>query len=401
MTTRLTDEELLALLHDIESDRVERKSSISDRSKIRQAICALANDMPNHRKPGVIFLGVHDDGSCANLPITGELLLTLSDMRSDGNILPFPVMTVEKRTLGKCCMAVVTVQPSHSPPVRFNGRVWIRVGPRRATATAEDEVRLSEKRRAKDLPFDLRPNGSAALDDLDLDLFKRTYLPSSVSPDLLDENQRSTDQQLASLRFATATKPPVPTNVGILVVGKTPTAFVPGAYIQFLRIDGTEFTDPIKDQKELSLPLPESMRLLDDIFRAHISVATNIVSKSREIRSPDYPMVALQQIARNAVLHRTYEGTNAPVRITWFKDRIEIQNPGGSFGRVTRENFGQLGITDYRNPNLAEAMKNLGYVQRFGMGIPLAQKEMEKNGNPRIDFIPDENNVLAVLRREQ
>jgi ATP-dependent DNA helicase RecG len=112
-------------------------------------------------------------------------------------------------------------------------------------------------------------------------------------------------------------------------------------------------------------------------------------------------MVALQQIARNAVLHRMYEGTNAPVRITWFKDRIEIQNPGGPYGRVTRENFGQPGVTDYRNPNLAEAMKNLGYVQRFGIGIQLAQKEMEKNGNPRIEFIVEENTVLAVLRRKQ
>jgi len=401
MTTQLTDEELLGLLHDIESDRVERKSSMSDPNKIRQAICAFANDMPNHRKSGVVFIGAHDDGRCANLPITEELLCSLADMRSDGNILPFPVMTAEKRVLAGCTLAVVAVQPSYFPPVRFNGRMWIRVGPRRATATAEEEVRLTEKRRGKDLPFDLRPNESATLDDLDLDLFKRTYLPSSVSPDLLDENRRSTEQQLASLRFATATLPPTPTNVGILVVGKTPTAFVPGAYIQFLRIDGTEFTDPIKDQKELSLPLPESMRLLDDIFRAHISVATDIVSKSREIRSPDYPMVALQQIARNAVLHRMYEGTNAPVRITWFKDRIEIQNPGGPYGRVTRENFGQPGVTDYRNPNLAEAMKNLGYVQRFGIGIQLAQKEMEKNGNPRIEFIVEENTVLAVLRRKQ
>jgi len=401
MTTRLMDKELLELLRGGESDRVEFKESLSDPNKIRQAICAFANDMPNHQKSGILFIGVHDDGRCANLPITDELLRRLAGMRSDGNILPFPVMTTEKRTLGGCCLAIVTVQPSYFPPVRFNGRIWIRVGSRRATATVEEEVRLTEKRRGKDLPFDLRPNESATLDDLDLDLFKRTYLPSSVSPDLLDENQRSTDQQLASLRFATATLPPVPTNVGILVVGKTPTVFVPGAYIQFLRIDGTEFTDPIKDQKELSLPLPESMRLLEDIFRAHISVATDIVSKSREIRSPDYPMVALQQIARNAVLHRTYEGTNAPVRITWFKDRIEIQNPGGPYGRVTRKNFGQPGVTDYRNPNLAEAMKNLGYVQRFGMGIPLARKEMEKNGNPRIDFIPDENNVLAVLRRRQ
>ena len=96
-----------------------------------------------------------------------------------------------------------------------------------------------------------------------------------------------------------------------------------------------------------------------------------------------------------------YEGTNAPVRITWFSDRIEIQNPGGPFGQVNRENFGQPGITDYRNPHLAEAMKNLGFVQRFGMGILLARKELEKNGNPPLEFVAEEAHLLVTLRRRQ
>lgn len=98
------------------------------------------------------------------------------------------------------------------------------------------------------------------------------------------------------------------------------------------------------------------------------------------------------------MLHRTYEGTNAPVRITWFSDRIEIQSPGGPFGQVNRENFGTAGVTDYRNPHLAEAMKNLGYVQRFGMGIPLARNELEKNGNPPPEFVVEDAHVLVLVR---
>jgi ATP-dependent DNA helicase RecG len=100
-------------------------------------------------------------------------------------------------------------------------------------------------------------------------------------------------------------------------------------------------------------------------------------------------------------LHRTYEGTNAPVRITWFNDRIEIQNPGGPFGQVNRQNFGQPGITDYRNPHLAEAMKNLGYVQRFGVGIPLARRELEKNGNPPPEFNVQDTHLQVIIRRRQ
>ncbi len=47
----LSPEELEALFLDLESDRVERKRSAADRSAIRQAICAFANDLPDHRKP--------------------------------------------------------------------------------------------------------------------------------------------------------------------------------------------------------------------------------------------------------------------------------------------------------------------------------------------------------------
>jgi ATP-dependent DNA helicase RecG len=93
------------------------------------------------------------------------------------------------------------------------------------------------------------------------------------------------------------------------------------------------------------------------------------------------------------------EGTNAPVRISWFNDRIEIQNPGSPFDQVNRQNFGQPGITDYRNPHLAEAMKNLGYVQRFGIGIQLARQQLQKNGNPPPEFFIDDSYVIATVRK--
>lgn len=91
----MDDQELLMLLQDLASDRVERKVSAADRERICGAICAFANDLPNHRRPGVVFIGGSNDGSCAHLTITDELLLTLAGMRSDGNIMPFPTMTVQ------------------------------------------------------------------------------------------------------------------------------------------------------------------------------------------------------------------------------------------------------------------------------------------------------------------
>ena len=87
------------------------------------------------------------------------------------------------------------------------------------------------------------------------------------------------------------------------------------------------------------------------------------------------------------------------MRVTWFDDRVEIQSPGGPFGAVTRENFGQAGITDYRNPTLAEAMKTLGFVQRFGVGIATANRALRANGNPTLDWQVSDRHVLAIVRR--
>jgi ATP-dependent DNA helicase RecG len=395
----MEDREIRALLKDVESDRVERTETAKNTDKIAQAICAFANDLPGKAQDGVLFIGARDDGSCAGTPITDELLRNLGGYRDDGNIQPIPSLIVQKRSVGGCEMAVVLVRPSDAPPVRYKGRVWIRVGPRRAIATPEEERRLSERRRYRDLPFELQPVERATLVDLDLEFFEKSYLPSSVAADILAQNQRTLDQQLASLRFATTTTPPVPTVVGLLAIGKDPQEFIGGAYIQFLRIDGTVLSDPIRDEKRITGPLAEMLRMADEVFSANISVAVDITSGLIEQRRPDYPLAALQQVVRNAVMHRNYEGTNAPVRVTWFSDRIEILSPGGPFGQVTIENFGSVGVTDYRNRHLAEVLNRLGYVQRFGVGIALTRQAMERNGNPSPEFDRFPTHIQVTLRR--
>jgi len=392
----LDERELLALLEDIESDRVERKASASDTKKICQAICAFANDLPGHGKSGLLVIGVNDDGTCSNIAITDQLLLELAGFRADGNILPPPVMSVHKTVLKGCEVAIVEVQPSTRPPVRYRGRVWVRVGPRRATATEEEEHRLVERSQAAMLPFDQQPVSGSTLEDLDLDYFTQHYLPQAVAPDVLEENRRTIEAQLRSLHFLGAGREP---NYGaVIVLGRDPREWLPGAYLQFVRYDGSNLTDPVVNQKEISGRLEEAMRQLDEVLRANISVASDVKSQTTEVKYPDYPIVALEQICRNAIIHRNYYGTNTPVRIYWFSDRIEILNPGGPYGSVNRTNFGREGLTDYRNPLLAEASKVLGFVQRFGIGIPMARNELKKNGNPDLEFEVEDTFILATIR---
>lgn len=401
--TPLTDDELLALIHDLESDRAERKQTWKGDApeKGRQAVCAFANDLPNHRLPGVLFVGIKDDGSPMGpeFVVSDELLLTLADIKTDGKITPPPTLTVAKRHLLGRDVAVVTVWPADAPPVRLDGRIWIRTGPRRGQASAQDERVLSEKRRHRDRSFDTHPVGGSSLDDLSRSYFENEYLPQAVARDVLDVNGRSYEERLASLGMIASVDDPTPTVVGLLALGKSPRTWVPSAYIQFLRIRGMQWGDPVADEAELDGNLDTMLRRLEEKLKATLTVAVDFTSGSTtEVRAMPYPLSALQQLARNAVMHRTYEGTNAPVRIYWFDDRIEISNPGGPYGAVTQENFGRPGASDYRNPILAGALKNMGFVQRFGFGIAEARRAMAANGNPAPEFQVEATNVLVTLR---
>ena len=397
--SHFTDEELLEIIETGESDIVEFKESLSGSApeSIRQAICAFANDLPDHRRPGLVLIGVKDDTPLGTASITDELLRRLADMKTDGNIVPPPSLTVEKRMLWGKEIAIVTVQPSNSPPIRCRGAIHIRIGPRRGIATAQDERILNEKRKYGDRPFDLYPIPSTGISDLNLALFSYEYLSKAFSAEILDANDRSLHEQLAATKMITAADDPTATVLGILSIGKTPQDFLPGAYVQFLRIDGNEFTDNIIDSLEIRGAIPDQIRRLDDKLIAHNRVAVDITSGSLEKRTALYPIEAVQQITRNAIMHRTYEATNAPVRVYWFNNRIEILNPGGVFGEITSENFGELGLTDYRNPNLADAMRTFGFVQRFGIGIPIARRLLAQAEHPEPQFEIDNTYARVTI----
>lgn len=392
--------ELEAMMADLESDLVERKETFKgdNANRLRQAVCAFANDLPDRRRPGVAFVGADDDGRPTGLRITDELLRDLSDMKTDGNILPPTTMTVSKSLLGGREVAVVQVWPSDAPPVRFRGRAWIRIGPRRAIASAQDERILNEKRRHRDPHFDSLPVPTATVLDLDLRRFEEEYLPRAVAAETLELNDRSVEERLAATKMVVSADDPAPTICGLLVLGKRPQDFLPGAYLQFLRVAGRDLSDPVTDNAVCAGPMVSAIHRAEEKLRSHNREAVDIASGPRETRSAVHPLSALEQLLRNAVLHRTYEGTNSPVRVYWFDDRIEIISPGGPYGVVTPESFGRPGLADYRNLNLAEAMRVLGLVQRFGSGLAIARRALRENGQDEPQFQVDPNWVHCTVR---
>ena len=393
----LSDNELIDLMEAGESDRVEFTASVRDLDKFREAICAFANDLPSHKKPGVLFIGIDDKGNCAGASIDNSLLSQLGGLSKDGKMLPFPTMAVGKKTLQDCEIAVVQVEPSDNPPVKVDGRCWIRTGPRRAQASPEDERRLTEKRRWGNVPYDMQSVKGATVEaDLDLARFRNEYLPVAVSPEVLAENRRNEIEQMKALRLATQEE--IPTVTAILVLGNRPRDWFPGAYIQFVRYDGGEVTAPIVDQTELNGTLSDQLREVEGLLKRHISIALD-TSGQTHAATPDYPAAALQELVRNAVIHRNYENSNAPVRVSWFSDHVQISSPGTVYGAVTKQNFGMPEATDYRNPSVAEAMKSLGFMERFGMGIAKAREALNENGNPPPEFDVQDTFVFAVIKK--
>lgn len=152
----LTQDQLEVLLGDLESDRVERTTSTSKTDKFGEAMCAFANDLPGHGEPGYLMIGADDDGTLSGLTVTDALLKNLAAIRADGNLLPQPAINVARFALQGGELAVVEVLPSDLPPVRYKGRVWVRVGPRRGIANEQDERILSERRVARARSFDAR-----------------------------------------------------------------------------------------------------------------------------------------------------------------------------------------------------------------------------------------------------
>ena len=379
----ITKKELLQMLSNSESYNIERTESTANTDKFCQAICAFSNDISGSAKNGYLIIGAKDNGELSGLQIDDKLLLQIANIRTDSNILPQPIMTVEKFSFDQGDVLVAEVQPSEFPPIRYRGRIWVRVGPRKSTATEAEEKILTERRLSNVHTFDAMPCLGTNINDLDVSIIRKEFLPKSVTEDILDEDKRDITEQLASLGLYDLCYN-CPTNGAIVLFGKNPERYIHGAYIQYVRFKGKDRAGDILNEHKFSGNLCKILPKIDAFVETSISQKRPIpVSVLREETVSKYPYWATRELLMNAIMHRDYEG-NAPIQFYEYDNRIEIQNPGGLYGKVSPDNFPN--VSDYRNPFIAEAMKVLGYVNRFSRGVYRVQKELEENGNAQASF---------------
>ena len=389
----ITKDEIQSLLYSTETYRIERTVSTGNMDKFCEAICAFANDLPDSRKKGYLLIGAYDDGRLSGLKVDDDLLKKIAAIRSDGNILPLPVMSVDKVEFPEGDLLVAEVSPSLLPPVRYRGRVFVRIGPRRDIASEAEERLLTERRTAYMATFDATPCLGSSLDDLELDYIQNIYLPSAIDTDILDQDKRDIKDKLASIHLYDRTHH-CPTYAAIILFGKNPRYYMPGNYVQYVRFQGTEKGGDVLNEKRFQGPLYRMLPSLESfVSDAIITQRPVAASLFREKTIINYPKNALRELMMNACMHRDYQ-SNMPIRLYQFDDHIEIMNAGGLYGEARPENFPM--VNDYRNPIIAEAMKEMKYVNMFNQGVKRVQDMLRQNGNKKAEFDVSKLTVFCV-----
>ena len=379
----ITKDEIQALLHSTETYRVERTTSTGDMDKFQEAICAFANDLPNSRKKGYLILGAYDNGTLSGLKVTDDLLKKIAAIRSNGNILPIPVMSVDRYQFPEGDLLVAEVSPSDLPPVRYRGRTFIRIGPRRDIATEAEERILAERRMSFMATFDTMPCLAAKLSDINTDLLRTKYLTPLLGNELVESDTRSIEEQMAAVGMYD-TEHQCPTYAAVVLFGHKPRRYMPGLYVQYVRFKGEDVTSEVENEMQLEGNYCELLPRLESLLELSVIKKKPVfVSILREEMVSNYPYTAIRELLLNACMHRDMQ-SNTPLRFYEFANHLEILNAGGLYGNARPENF--PGVNDYRNPLVASAMKTMGYVNMFNRGVGQVQTDLKENGNQPAEF---------------
>ena len=353
----VTKEEVLELLRSTETYKIERTVSTSDMDKFQEAICAFSNDLPNSREKGYLILGAHDNGILSGLKVDDTLMKKIAGIRSDGNILPLPMMSVERFEFAEGDLLVVEVSPALVPPVRYRGRTFIRIGPRRDIATESEERVLLEKRTSYMATFDAMPCFESSLKDIDVQFVRDEYLPQIIDADILMSDKRSLQEQMAAIHLYDIAND-CPTNAAIILFGINASFFLHGCYVQYVHFEGEDTGSEILNERQIRGSLCSILPKLENFVKDAIVTARPIpVSILREQIVFNYPELALRELLMNACMHRDYQ-SNMPIRIYQFSNRIEILN----------------------------AMRGMKYVNMFNRGIQRVKNMLRENGNPEPKF---------------
>jgi predicted HTH transcriptional regulator len=356
-----------------EGKTLEFKRDVSSPRNILKTLTAFANTAG-----GVLLIGI-EDGTKDVLGLKNPLdeEERLCSLIAD-SIEPRLVPNVELISWQDRTLIAVEVYPSGSRPhwLKSEGPmegVHVRLG---STNRQADIDLIQELRRsALGAAFDEQPLPETEIDELD---FRGAVTCFS-------RYRKLTKKDLETLRLVTKHQGRmVPTVGGILLFAKHREAVFPDAWIQCGRFIG-KTKSHIFDHTEIYDHLPIVVERVMDFLKKHAMRGADFSElHRRDVWS--IPLVILREAIVNAVVHTDYSQKGAPIRVSFFDDRIEIENPGILLPGLTFDDIRQ-GVSKLRNRVIARVFRELDLIEQWGSGIRRIFEEAEQLGLPEPQMV--------------
>lgn len=198
------------------------------------------------------------------------------------------------------------------------------------------------RKRIKD---DLRPVDHARMTLFDAERLEN-YL-AMVKRERKNLAENVSDQEILELMGVTVDG--VPSLAGVMVFSKYPQAYFPQLCITAVSLPGTEMGDVgdvgerFIDNKRITGPIPDMLEEAVEFVMRNSRTKTIIDDSGRRADQPEYPVKAIREAILNAMVHRDYSvyTDSRPIQIEMYRDRIEIANPGGLYGKIPIDSLGK------------------------------------------------------------
>lgn len=382
-----------------EDTRCDRKSGKVERIGLAQCLSAFGNGPAV--EGGVVAVGVEKNGKvtgCSHLSEgrLQEIETAGYEMCPDGRFKTRRVSV--KNSEGRAdFLVLIRIYYVESRLVKLtNGEAYCRQSDRsRKLSDAEkEEIRISKGERS----FELEPCALSYPDD-----FRISDMNNFVSRIRADRGASETlnaETILQSMRLGKISNSGfLPNNVCTLLFSKDPREVFPGAYIHFLRYNGTEAGsgsayNVIKDRVLEGTVL--------DIIKSAASVLDANLREFTAYRNgkfhsvPEYPRDAWYEMIVNACVHRSYHTRTMPIFVKMFDDRLVVESPGSFMPSITPENL----VHKPRNPFLMFALREYGEVRCISEGTERIKREMTEAKLPAPVFKGSETSVSVTLHNE-
>ena len=198
-----------------------------------------------------------------------------------------------------------------------------------------------------------------------------------------------------------------PTLAGLLAVGRFPQKFYPRLNVTIAVFPGTSREEVFVEGAQLVTaetitgPIPV---MIDDTVESLMSWTAGAPDTE-----PDYPRAVLREVIANALMHRDYspDAQGTPVQVNVFTDRIEVVNPGGLFGAVTKRTLASPASSSTRNPFLFSLLQSTPYpgggqtIDSDGTGYQSIEAALRREGREpaRIDNAIERFAITIPRRR--